>query len=305
MQDSPILIVDGNGFIQKMLGSIFLKIGLRSTAVGDVQAAVDLVAREAVSFVMIDATLPGVNTGQTIPYIQSLRQPAMPVIVMIPDTDANPAHTLQLSRANGYLVKPFTEGEIRSWLEANGEALLGRPWVPPAISFMDGGDELAMSADPAQVEQWIADLRSPDVTASIDAVENLARYRVKSAVGALIDFCYEASGPAKISCVRALGKLGDKSATEALVANLNVPDQELKEATLEALGELQDPRALRPLSRILKVPDKNMVLLAIKALGMLRCQEAKDILGPLLQSKDSQIKANVQWALRVIDGMDV
>ncbi len=304
MHEAPILIADPSAFIQNLLGSIFVKMGLRSKAVSDVQSAVDLVAREPVAFVLIDALMPGVVAGQTIPYVQSLMKTPTPVIVMIPESDPSPAATVGYSQANGYLPKPFTENEIKAWLTANAMALLGREWQPPAITF-DGGEEPEFLADPTQVETWIQALRSEDVTEAVDAAENLARHKVKSAVQPLIDCSYETQGAVKVAVVRALGRLGDRTATEALVANLNVPDQHLKEATLEALGHLQDPRALRPLSRLLNVHDKTMVLLAIKALGMLRCQEAKDILAPLLQSPDPQIKANVQWAIRVIDGMDV
>jgi len=304
MQDNPILIVEPNAFLQNMLGTIFRKLGLRSQAVADLQATVDLVSQEPVSFILMDATLPGVADGQAIPYVQSIQPTPSAIIVMIPDTDPNPQGTLQAARGNGYLVKPFTENEIRTWLGANAEALLGHPWTPPATA---GGDDLdaVADADPAQIQQWIAELQSPDITAVIDALENLSRHRATAAVQPIIDLSYEADGDVKLAAVRTLGNLGDHQATEALVANLNVPDQELKEAALEALGELRDPRALRPLSRILKVHDKNLVLLAIKALGMLQVHEAKDILEPLIHSGDPKIKASVQWAIRKIDGMDV
>lgn len=298
----PILIVDPNQFIQNMLGTIFRKLGLPSQALGDVQATVNLVAAQPVSFILMDATLPGVNTGQTIPYVQSIQPKPSPVIVMIQEGDPNPAGTLQLARGNGYLVKPFTENEIKTWLSANAEALLGRPWQPPAA-----GEDVSFAAgpDPAAVEHWIQALKSPDITEVIDALDNLVAAGATQAVQAIIDLSYEADGEIKISAIRALGKLGDHSATEAVVTNLNVPDQDLKEAALEALGDLKDPRALRPLSRILKVHDRNLLLLAIKALGMLQVEEAKDILEPLIHSQDQKIKASVQWAIRKIDGMDV
>jgi len=303
--DHPILIVEPNSFFQNMLRSIFRKLGLRTEIVGDLQAAVDIMSRSAISFVLLDSTLPGVVQGQTVPYLQSLSQKATAVILMVPETDANPAGTQGSAQANGYLVKPFTENEIKNWLVANAQVLLGHEWAPSVLSADDMGSDFELEADPAVVEEWIQDIRSPDVTAAVGAIESLARNGVTRAVQPLIDSSYEAEGPVKIAIVRALGRLGDHSATEALVANLNHADQELKEAALEALGELRDPRAMRPLSRILRVNDKRMVLLAIKALGMLRVPEAKDILGPLVQSGDAQIKANAQWAIRVIDGMDV
>lgn len=304
MADLPVYIIESNAFLQRMLSSIFLKLGLQSRAAQDLQTAAGVLAAESFSFVLLEAGLPGVITGETAPYLQSIMPKPTPVILMVPETDPNPQLTLAHSRTNGYIVKPFTESEIRSWLEANGEALLGRPFAV-AQSTLDADDDPELSADPGEVEAWLRDLKSGEAQAQIAACEGLSRFRVKRSVQPLVDLSYEGDGAVKIAAVRALGKLGDKAATEAILANLNVPDQELKEAALEALGELQDPRALRPLSRILRVPDKKMVLLAIKALGMLRCQEAKEILGTLVNNPDPQIKANVQWAIRVIDGMDL
>lgn len=304
-QDAPILIVEANSFFQNMLNSIFRKLGLRSEIVSNLESAADLMSRTPFSFVMLDATLPGVNSGQTVPYLQRLTQKPTAVILMVPEEDPNPQGTLAAAQGNGYLIKPFTEGEITTWLGQNAQALLGHAWSPGTVSFNDAPGDLEMGADPVQIETWLENIRSSDPLMAIDAIENLVRNQVSQAIQPLVDFSYEAEGDTKIAVLHALGKLGDNSATEALVANLNHSDPRLKETAIEALGELQDPRALRPLSRILRVNDKKMILLAIKALGMLRVQEAKDILSPLLQSKDPQIKANVQWAIRVIDGMDV
>lgn len=303
--EHPALIIEGNAFFQNMLRSIYRKLGLRTEIVGDLQAAADIMSRLPVSFVMLDAALPGVVQGQTVPYLQSLSQKATAVILMIPENEPNPGGVQAAAQANGYLVKPFTENEIKNWLIANATVLLGHEWAPSVMGADGLGSELEMEADPAAIEGWIEDIRSPDLSLAVDAVENLARYNVTRAIQPLIDFSYEAEGPVKVSVIRALGKLGDHSATEAIVANLNHSDQGLKETALEALGELRDPRALRPLSRILRVNDKKLVLMAIKALGMLRVPEAKEILGPLVQSGDAQIKANAQWAIRVIDGMDL
>ncbi len=304
MQNSPILIAEANSFMRNMLNSTFRKLGLLTEIVGDLQAAVDFIAANPVSFVLLDSTMPGVPQGQTVPYLQSLTQKATPVILMVPDTDPNPPGTQASAQANGYLIKPFTESEIQNWLQANGEVLLGYAWSPSAVP-LDHAAELELEADPQMVERWIEDIRSPDITTAIHAIESLTRNRISASIEPLIDFSYEAEGELKICVLRSLGQLGDHRATEALVANLNNTDQTLKETALEALGELRDPRALRPLSRILKVNDKKMILLAIKALGMLKVPEAKEILGPLTQSRDPQVKANAQWAIRVIDGMDL
>jgi CheY-like chemotaxis protein len=274
--NDAILIAEANHFFQNMLQSIFRKLGLATHIVGDLQAAVDWMARSPMAFVLLDSTLPGVAEGQTVPYLQSLAQKATAVILMVPENDPNPPQTQAAAQANGYLVKPFTENEIKNWLMANAEVLLGHPWNPS----VNAGDQS-------------------------HAIESLARNRCTAGVQPLIDYSYEAEGEVKMAVLRALGRLGDHSATEALVANLNHSDQALKETALEALGELRDPRALRPLSRILKVNDKKLILLAIKALGMLRVSEAKEILSPMVQATDPQIKANAQWAIRVIDGMDV
>lgn len=303
--DHPVLIIEGNAFFQNMLRSIYRKLGLRTEIVGDLQAAADIMSRLPVSFVMLDAGLPGVAQGQTVPYLQSLSQKATAIILMITEHEPDPVGAQTSAQANGYLVKPFTENEIKSWLIANASVLLGHEWTPSVLAVGDMGSELEMEADPAAIDSWIEAIRNPEMAIAIDAIESLARNNVTRSIQPLIDFSYEAEGPVKIAVIRALGKLGDHSATEAIVANLNHSDQGLKESALEALGELRDPRALRPLSRILRVNDKKLVLMAIKALGMLRVPEAKEILGPLVLSGDAQIKANAQWAIRVIDGMDL
>ena len=56
---------------------------------------------------------------------------------------------------------------------------------------------------------------------------------------------------------------------------------------------------------MLKVHDKKLVLLALKALGMLGSHEAVPILEDMLNTPDAEVRANAQWAIRKIDGMDV
>ena len=90
-----------------------------------------------------------------------------------------------------------------------------------------------------------------------------------------------------------------------LVSLLNYKDPQVQEAVVEALSRIGDPRTVRPLSRMLKVPDKKLVLLAIKALGMLGSREAVPVLESMLEVPDVEVRANAQWAIRKIDGMDV
>ena len=224
---------------------------------------------------------------------------------MISDKEQNPQSLLEVSGANGYIFKPFTESEIIQWIKTNSQSLLGYPWSDGAAMAPSVGPVAQRSDYELQrIEELVLNLTSIDFATKAKAVVELGRLQAQEAVEKLVELLYSDSDDLKVYVITALGNIRDKKAVQDLVALLNYKDPQVQEAVVEALAKIGDPRTVRPLSRMLKVPDKKLVLLAIKALGMLGSREAVAVLESMLEVSDAEVRANAQWAIRKIDGMD-
>jgi len=283
--------------------------GLAAYATTDVQEGARIIQENEPAFILLGADWQGPEMKQAVDYLKAARpEPPRPIIVMISDKEEKPEDIVAASGANGYIFKPFTESEIQRWVEQNSPSLLGYQWQA-------GGDGQTANFqsmpgprsnhDAELIEDLILQLNSIDFATKAKAVVELGRIQAIEAVEKLIELLYSDSDDLKVYVITALGSIRDTSAVPPLVALLNYKDPQVKEAVVEALAKIGDPRVVRPLSRILKVPDKKMVLLAIKALGMLGNREAVSVLESMLEVSDEEVRANAQWALRKIDGMDV
>lgn len=307
----PILIVDANRFILDVLQNILQrKLGLPVQAMLDIQEGARVFAERDISFILLGADWQGPAMKQAVDYLRAARAGTQtPIIIMISDSEPNPQTVLTDCGANGYIFKPFTEGEIIQWIKTNSQSLLGYEWQDAdAVNLAPG--EAAPAGQRSDYEQRIIEdhllnLSSIDFATKAKAVVELGRLRAPEAVDKLIELLYSDADDLKVYVITALGNIRDPKAVQELVALLNYKDRAVQEAVVEALAKIGDPRVVRPLSRILKVPDKKMVLLAIKALGMLGNREAVSVLESMLQVGDEEVRANAQWALRKIDGMDV
>jgi len=303
----PILIVDANRFICDVLVNILQrKLGLSVMATVDIQEGARLFTEREMSFILLGADWQGPELRQAVDYLKASRpSPPIPVIVMISDKEPNPQGLLEVSGANGYIFKPFTEGEIIQWIKTNAQSLLGRPWQDGG--FMSGPSDVPEARSDYElqrIEELLLNLTSIDFATKAKAVVELGRLRAAEAVEKLVELLYSDSDDLKVYVITALGNIRDAKSVQDLIALLNYKDPQVQEAVVEALAKIGDPRTVRPLSRMLKVPDKKLVLLAIKALGMLGSREAVAVLESMLEVPDAEVRANAQWAIRKIDGMD-
>lgn len=302
----PILVVDANGFICDVLVNILQrKLGLTALSTMDIQEGARLFAEQEMSFILLGADWQGPELKQAVDYLKAARpNPPIPLIIMISDKEEKPDALLETSGANGYIFKPFTEGEIIQWIKTNSQSLLGYPWSRGSAY---GQHEPLQRSDyeMQRIEELMLNLSSIDFATKAKAVVELGRLRAEEAVDKLIELLYSDSDDLKVYVITALGNIGNSKAVPDLVSLLNYKDSQIQEAVVEALAKIGDPRTVRPLSRMLKVPDKKLVLLAVKALGMLGSREAVSVLESMLEVPDAEVRANAQWAIRKIDGMDV
>ena len=303
----PILIVDANRFICDVLVNILQrKLGLAVMATVDIQEGARLFTEREMAFILLGADWHGPELRQAVDYIKAARPtPPIPLIIMISDKEQNPQSLLEVSGANGYIFKPFTESEIIQWIKTNSQSLLGYPWSDgAAMQQASSGPTQRSEYELQRIEELVLNLTSIDFATKAKAVVELGRLQAQEAVEKLVELLYSDSDDLKVYVITALGNIRDKKSVQDLVALLNYKDPQVQEAVVEALAKIGDPRTVRPLSRMLKVPDKKLVLLAIKALGMLGSREAVAVLESMLEVSDAEVRANAQWAIRKIDGMD-
>jgi len=304
----PILIIDSNNFICEVLKNILgRKLGLPVMASVNIEEAAGFYTSREMSFILLGADWQGAEMKQAVDYIKSMRpnQPVV-IIIMVSDKEEHPEQLLTVSGANGYIFKPFTEGEISDWIKSNAESLLGMPWNSvTAQSHSSVENAVRSELESQRIEDLMISLTSIDFATKAKAVVELGRLRVVDSIDKLVELLYSDDDDLKVHVIVALGNIRDKKPVPDLVSFLNYSDQRIKEAALESLAKIGDPRTVRPLSRMLKVHDDKLVLLALKALGMLGSHEAIPILEEMLQAPNAKVRANAQWAIRKIDGMDV
>ena len=153
------------------------------------------------------------------------------------------------------------------------------------------------------VEQYLRDLKSPNVVIKMEAIYRVGELRIKEAVPDLISLLNEDSGQINAEIIEALGKIGDSAAVEPLIAKLNENNPLILEKTIEALGKIGDKRAVPALASILEQKDSRSegeVLTGIWALGNIGNRFAEPILISLLNKDDKYIRYNVEQALKRI-----
>lgn len=299
--NKTIVIAEPNNFICAHLQTIFNKLAFPVVLAPSLQDAGNALVQQEVGFVLMSTQFPGVQAAQSVAYCRQCK-PNVPVILLLTDEEGKNAQAIwAASQSNGYVLKTSTLAELSTWVQSNSQSLLGYQWNPPTS---DGGPEPEIAIDPAEIDQLIADVASEDFSACANACNELGKARSAAAVDALIERLFSATDELKIYIIWALGEIRDKRCVPDLVGLLNYIDPQIREGVIDALSKIKDPRTVRPLSRMLKIPDKKTQIMALKALGMLGSREAIEILEPMLSTPDGEIRANVQWAIRKIDGVD-
>ncbi len=157
-------------------------------------------------------------------------------------------------------------------------------------------------ADPVQdndLQRFLTQLRSNDVTVRSDAAHHLGKLSDERAVAALAEALSDADEYVRKSAVMALRRIGGQQAMEALrAALLDRSEQVVLQAT-NGLRDMRDSGAVEPLIRLLARRERSLQLAATEALVRI----GPDAVGPLLEAfKDRALRrriGNQVWKILV------
>ncbi len=151
----------------------------------------------------------------------------------------------------------------------------------------------------ADLQRFLAQLRSNDVTVRSDAAHHLGKLNDERAVAALAEALSDADEYVRKSSVMALRRIGGPRAMEALrSALLDRSEQVVLQAT-NGLRDMRDSGAVEPLIRLLGRRERSLQLAATEALVRI----GPDAVGPLLEAfKDRTLRrriGNQVWKILV------
>jgi len=151
----------------------------------------------------------------------------------------------------------------------------------------------------ADLQRFLAQLRSNDVTVRSDAAHHLGKLNDERAVAALAEALSDADEYVRKSAVMALRRIGGPRAMEALrSALLDRSEQVVLQAT-NGLRDMRDSGAVEPLIRLLGRRERSLQLAATEALVRI----GPDAVGPLLEAfKDRTLRrriGNQVWKILV------
>ncbi len=149
------------------------------------------------------------------------------------------------------------------------------------------------------LQRFLAQLRSNDVTVRSDAAHHLGKLNDERAVAALAEALSDADEYVRKSAVMALRRIGGPRAMEALrSALLDRSEQVVLQAT-NGLRDMRDSGAVEPLIRLLGRRERSLQLAATEALVRI----GPDAVGPLLEAfKDRTLRrriGNQVWKILV------
>jgi HEAT repeat protein len=149
------------------------------------------------------------------------------------------------------------------------------------------------------LQRYLAQLRSNDVTVRSDAAHHLGKLNDERAVAALAEALSDADEYVRKSAVMALRRIGGPRAMEALrSALLDRSEQVVLQAT-NGLRDMRDSVAVEPLIRLLGRRERSLQLAATEALVRI----GPDAVGPLLEAfKDRTLRrriGNQVWKILV------
>ncbi|HHT9152252.1 MAG TPA: HEAT repeat domain-containing protein [Candidatus Hypogeohydataceae bacterium YC40] len=201
---------------------------------------------------------------------------------------------------------------VVSWLRQiyRGELLAGPLWLTfvlclfpvTSLQFSISPLKAEVTSPPtAEIERWIRQLYSPDVTIRSSAAISLLYTDHPAALESLLNILKSAPPPASmqvvdktqekevlISVIKTFGFKGDDRAVIPLMELLQRDEPEVREAACQSLGRLRTHRAIEQMAVKLQEPKYTVVakVLLIKALGQTRDKEAVEPLLALLGAKE-------------------
>ena len=148
-------------------------------------------------------------------------------------------------------------------------------------------------------DQYINDLKSPNIVVSSNAIKYIAKNQVVKAVPCLIE-CLEVqqNKTTALLAIDALGDIKDTRAVSPLIKRLDDPDMEIRLTVIGALGKIKSPAAVPKL--IVMLQNEQLQQTAIWALGQIRDKTAIAPLTELLADPNKYVRFNASQALKSI-----
>ncbi|MGH2348033.1 MAG: HEAT repeat domain-containing protein [bacterium] len=125
---------------------------------------------------------------------------------------------------------------------------------------------MAESTQDADLERFVAQLRSHDVTVRSDAAHHLGKLGDERAVPALAEALADPDEYVRKSAVAALRRIGGTSTMEALRAALGDRSEQVVLQAVNGLRDMRDKGAVDPLIRVLARRERSLQLAATEAL---------------------------------------
>jgi HEAT repeat protein len=162
------------------------------------------------------------------------------------------------------------------------------------------------AVDPLFHELLLAILQNKSRVFRAEAVKSLGKIRDPRAVKPLIEALQDKDAQVSDNAREALQKIGAPAVEELIVA-LKHEDVRVRVAAATILGEIRDPRAVDPLinALLLDALENTSWMFraeAARALGKIKDPRAVKPLSVVLNDRDSDVRANVEWALEEITG---
>ena len=140
------------------------------------------------------------------------------------------------------------------------------------------------------IERYVQQLRSSDVTLRSDAAHALGKVGDERAVPALAEALRDQDEYVRKSAVMALRRIGGPKAMEAMRAALSDRSEQVSLQAVKGLGELRDAGAVDALIKVLARRERSLVSAATEALSRI----GPDAVAPLMEAfKDRYLRRRI------------
>jgi DNA-binding response OmpR family regulator len=143
MEARPILVVEDDGAVRRLIAACLKDDGLRCVAVGDAESAIEAVARATFDAALVDNGLPGMSGLELLGHLRAV-DPTLPVLLVTGAAEPEDRVRGLDAGAADYVVKPFDPDELvarvrahlrgrRAWASAVHDELSRRAAVVRAL----------------------------------------------------------------------------------------------------------------------------------------------------------------------------
>jgi EAL domain-containing protein (putative c-di-GMP-specific phosphodiesterase class I)/CheY-like chemotaxis protein len=156
MEATPILVVEDDGGVRRLIAACLKDDGLRCVAVGDAESAIEAVARATFDAALVDNGLPGMSGLELLGHLRAV-DPTLPVLLVTGAAEPEDRVRGLDAGAADHVAKPFDPAELvarvrahlrgrRAWASAVHDELSRRAAVVRALGGLDPSKGLHAAA---------------------------------------------------------------------------------------------------------------------------------------------------------------